>query len=194
MGANDIEKESAELDALMRSVQRGDSRAFEKLYRRLTPRFTAVARRVMKSKPGEVGDAVNVAWTKIWQRRETWSGTNAFGWMRQIVVRTCLDLLRLVGPELVDPPPEGESPSVFDAWASVVLEPRDPLLAKLLTEGIEALTPESQRIAMTLHAEGLDHDEIAKATGVTSDLVRMRLFYARKKLIGWLAERGVQPS
>jgi RNA polymerase sigma-70 factor (ECF subfamily) len=64
-------------------------------------------------------------------------------------------------------------------------------LRRVLDAALSAL-PEAQRRTFVLHADGgLSYREVADALGISIGTVMSRLYYARQKLRGQLAERGM---
>jgi RNA polymerase sigma-70 factor (ECF subfamily) len=62
-------------------------------------------------------------------------------------------------------------------------------LRRLLGEALATL-PEVQRQTFVLHAEAeLSYREVAETLGISIGTVMSRLFYARQKLRGYLAQR-----
>src|SRR6185503_1249181 len=67
----------------------GDHAAFERLYRRHVPRVTSLATWLIGT--GDVDDAVQEVFIRVWQKLHTFAGQSSFGtWLHRVAVNLML--------------------------------------------------------------------------------------------------------
>jgi RNA polymerase sigma-70 factor (ECF subfamily) len=183
-----MERTDAELIA---AVLKGDAASFEPLVRRHSPRVFATARRYAR-REDEVEDIVQEIWLKAFQKLGSFRGEAPFEhWLMRMTVRTCYDFLRAhqrnrestfteLSKEEVDwlerHAPSGEDSGDAEAAAR-------QLVARLL----EKLSPPARMIITLLEIEEKSVKEIARLTGWSVPLVKVRAFRARAEMRKLLA-------
>ena len=114
--------------------------------------------------PSEAQDAVQEAWLRAWTRRDQLRDEAALaGWLRQIVARECLRVLRWrAGPAMPDP--AGQGPDLAAAM--------DAGTARAM---IERLPPRQRQLWGLRFDEGWTLPEIALGTGLSQSTVKTHL-------------------
>ncbi len=178
-----MEPSDAELVA---AALKGDVASFEALVRKYSPRLFATARRYAR-RESEVADIVQEIWLKVWQRLGSYRGDAPFEhWIMRLSVRTCYDFLRayqrkreIFFSELSDS--ETDWLERFAAQPESARE--DVLAARQLVERVLArLSPSSRLVITLLEIEDRPVKEIARLTGWSVPLVKVRAFRARAEM------------
>jgi RNA polymerase sigma-70 factor (ECF subfamily) len=180
--------------ALVRSAQQGDMAAFEELVARHRDKIYARAYSMMKNEE-EAIDLSQEAWVKGWQRLKQFQGESSFGtWMTRIVINLCLDQLRKhkrQRAESIEAMDE-ESGGVERQMPVVTVNPTAGLERRELRQRIDKAMSQlsyEHRTVLVLHEfEEMEYKEIAKTMECSIGTVMSRLFYARRKLAGLLAD------
>ena len=187
-----MERTEAELIA---AVLRGDAQSFEPLVEKYSPRVFATARRYAR-RESEVEDIAQEVWLKAFQKLRSFRAEAPFEhWLMRLTVRTCYDFLRshqrkkeLSFSELSDP--ESDWLERFVSQPETAVEHADAarqLVGRILAQ----LTPAARLIITLLEIEERSVKEIARLTGWSVPLVKVRAFRARaemKKVLAKLAK------
>ncbi|MEO8452465.1 MAG: RNA polymerase sigma factor [Gemmatimonadota bacterium] len=154
---------------------RGDAEAFERLYHRHVARVTALARWLVGT--GDIDDAVQEVFIRVWQKLETFAGQSSFGtWLHRVAINLMIrrrqtasrDRKRYIGDDLAREaaPARGERPDLRVA----------------LERAVDTL-PAGAREVFVLHdMEGYKHAEIGELLGIDSGTSRSQLHRARMLL------------
>ena len=178
-----MEKPEAEL---ITAVLKGDSASFEPLIRKYSPRVFATARRYAR-RDSEVEDIVQEVWLKAFDKLKTFRSEAPFEhWLMRMTVRICYDFLRghqrnreASFSEISEP--EEDWLDRFVADPSSAAEDADA--AKLLIGRVlERLSPPARLVIQLLEIEDRSVKEIAKITGWSVPLVKVRAFRARAEM------------
>jgi RNA polymerase sigma factor (sigma-70 family) len=184
----DLSQETDE--KLMLRFGRGDSAAFEFLYRRHELRVFRYLHRNVRNE-ANANDLMQEVWFAVARGAANYQPTAKFTtWLFTIAHNRMVDMIRanqrLQSLDAIDDAdPEGSS--LLDRLAvDGKLEPPARVQAQheaaALLTAVSQLPPE-QRSAFLLQAEGeLSVEEIAEATGSSFETVKSRLRYARAKL------------
>ena len=176
--------EPADEPALVARVAQGERGAFEALYRCFYPRLGRFLER-MTRRPQLVEELVNDTMMVVWRKAHTYNRNSKVStWIFAIAYRKALKALkRLDDP--VDRDPE-EEPGELQAG------PEGQLLGqeqRVLLGHAVATLPAEQRAAIELtYFHGCAYREIADIMGCPVDTVKTRMYHARRKLKGLLAE------
>src|SRR5439155_1653741 len=187
-----MERSDAELIA---AVLKGDAASFEPLVEKYSPRLFATARRYAR-RESEVEDIVQEIWFKAYHKLSSFRGDAPFEhWLMRMAVRTCYDFLRghqrnreATFSDLTEP--ESDWLDRFVAAPESASEHADAakqLVARLL----EQLSPPARLVITLLEIEDRSVKEIAKLTGWSVPLVKVRAFRARaemRKILARLAK------
>jgi len=178
-----MERTEAELIA---AVLRGDAGSFEPLVEKYSPRVFATARRYAR-RESEVEDIVQEVWLKAYQKLRSFRGEAPFEhWLMRLAVRTCYDFLRrhqrnreATFSELSEPEQDWLERFVAQPdGASETAEAARQLIGRVL----EQLPPPARLIITLLEIEDRSVKEIAKLTGWSVALVKVRAFRARAEM------------
>jgi len=189
-----VQYSSAEDPQLVRLAQKGDSEAFEELVARHRDKIYARAYTMMRNEE-EALDLSQEAWIKAWQRLVQFQGDSSFAtWMTRIVINLCLDQLRRqkrMRSESVDEMNE-ESGGVERQMEPVIINPTERLergeLRKRIDAALEKLSHEHRTVLVLHEFEEMEYKEIARTMGCSIGTIMSRLFYARRRMAGLLAD------
>ena len=184
-----MEQTDAELIA---AVLKGETACFEPLVARYSPRIFATARRYAR-RESEVEDIVQEVWSKAYQKLSSFRGEAPFEhWLMRLAVRTCYDFLRshqrnreTTFSELSEPESDWLDRYVNDPGSAA----EDAAAARQLLERVLSEMSAAARLIITLlEIEERPVKEIAKLTGWSVPLVKVRAFRARAEMRKRLAK------
>jgi RNA polymerase sigma-70 factor (ECF subfamily) len=180
-------------EQLLTRFARGDREALAELFQRYRMPAYRVAYRLLGHEADAL-DAVQDGFIKALTRLDSFQGRSAFKtWLMRVVSNAALDLGRQRGRRqllsldaTLDGNPDGTALAT-EGRHSDGLERAD--LRRLLDQALATLS-EAHRRTFVLHADGgLSYREVAEALGISIGTVMSRLFYARRKLRAYLAQR-----
>jgi RNA polymerase sigma-70 factor (ECF subfamily) len=187
-----MERTDAELIA---AVRKGDAASFEPLVQKYSPRLFGMARRYAR-RESEVEDIVQEVWLKAFANLNSFRGEAPFEhWLMRLAVRTCYDSLRshrrnreTAFTELTEPEEDWLDRFVSEPESAAVdAEAARQLIGRLL----ERLSPSARLIITLAEIEERSPKEIAKLTGWSVSMVKVRAFRARadmRKLLSRMAK------
>jgi RNA polymerase sigma-70 factor (ECF subfamily) len=161
------------------------------LVKKYSPRVFATARRYAR-RESEVEDIAQEVWLKAFQKLSSFRGEAPFEhWLMRLAVRTCYDFLRrhqrnreTAFSELTEPEDDWLERFAQDPDAAA----EDADAARALVERLLAqLSPQARLIITLLEIEDRSVKEIAKLTGWSVPLVKVRAFRARAEMRKLLA-------
>jgi RNA polymerase sigma-70 factor (ECF subfamily) len=182
--------ERADAD-LIAAVLAGDTESFEPLVRKYSPRLFATARRYAR-RESEVEDIVQEIWAKAFQKLRSFRGDAPFEhWLMRLAVRTCYDFLRghqrnreMAFTDLTEPETDWLDRFVTDPGTAA----ENAAAARELVERLLArLSPPARLVITLLEIEERSVKEIARLTGWSVPLVKVRAFRARAEMRKCLA-------
>ncbi len=89
-----LEKKDMSNEALIEACNNGDARAQKILFEKFGPKLYAVCMRYSSS-PEAAQDMLQDGFVKIFEKLVSYKGEGSFeGWMRRVIVNTCLDEIR----------------------------------------------------------------------------------------------------
>src|SRR4051812_1683547 len=170
--------------ALIERARRGDSKAFERLYREHVGRVNGLCLRMTRN-PDLAADCVQDAFIKAWKALPRFEARSSFStWLHRIAVNTVLEKRRGSGTAEI----AVEDPTEYEA-AVMVLD--TPVEESELEAAIESL-PQGARDALVLCGlYGYEHSEAASMLGIAAGTCKAQLHRARGLLKDRL-ERGVR--
>jgi RNA polymerase sigma-70 factor (ECF subfamily) len=178
-----MERTEAEL---IGAVLQGDAASFEPLIEKYSPRVFATARRYAR-RESEVEDIVQEIWLKAYQRLAGFRRDAPFEhWLMRLAVRTCYDFLRSHQRNREDSFSELTGPE--EEWLDRFMSrPEDAdeqaAAARQLVERVlEQLSPTARLVITLLEIEDRSVKEIARLTGWSVPLVKVRAFRARAEM------------
>ncbi len=184
-----MEPSEAELIA---AVLKGDAASFEPLVQKYSPRVFATARRYAR-RESEVEDIVQEVWLKAFQKLKSFRGEAPFEhWLMRLAVRTCFDFLRghqrnreTTFTELSEP--EDDWLDRFVSQPETASEHAEAA-RQLIERVLEQLSAPARLVITLLEIEDRPVKEIAKLTGWSVPLVKVRAFRARAEMRKILAK------
>ena len=171
---------------LIAAVVNGDAASFEPLVEKYSPRVFTTARRYAR-RESEVEDIVQEVWLKAFQKLASFRGDAPFEhWLMRLTVRTCYDFLRAHQrnreasfSDLTEP--EEDWLERFVSRPETAAESADA--ARLLIERVmDQLSPPARLVITLLEIEDRPVKEIARLTGWSVPLVKVRAFRARAEM------------
>jgi RNA polymerase sigma-70 factor (ECF subfamily) len=171
--------ETLSLTDLITACRAGDRKAQEQIFRSYYSDFLKICLRYAADAPAAEA-ALSDAFYKIFTKMDTYTGKGSFeGWMRQIVVNTCLSQIRSNKDKEVALPPSGEVPdgnvhAMNDALSRIGIQELLRLIQSL---------PVTSRTVFNLYVfEGYSHKEIAGQLGISEGTSHWHLSSARQWL------------
>jgi RNA polymerase sigma-70 factor, ECF subfamily len=184
---------------LIRETREGQQAAFAVLVRRYSERAYRAAYRVVRD-PHQAEEIVQEALIKAYRGLDGFELRSSFyTWLYKIVVNLALDRRRR----------EGRAPNVeWDDSVAGRVDPRavsptpgDPELAsrrrqvrEFVAQGVQELPDPQREVLLLREVEGLSYEEIADKMQISKGTVMSRLHYARKKMVLFLTQCGVDPE
>ncbi len=178
----------AEEAVLVERIARGDMRAFEALYRNYFSRLARFIER-MTRRPELVEEIVNDTMFVVSTSAHKYNHSSKVStWIFAIAYRKSLKALR----DVDDPVDPGDAPETA-ADADQVAEPRDEAvraqLRRILSEAVDALSPNHRAVIELTYFHEAGYREIAQIMGCPIETVKTRMFHARRRLKALLPER-----
>jgi len=171
---------------LIAAVLAGDPSSFEPIIAKYQSRVFATARRYAR-REDEIQDIVQEVFIKAYQKLPSFRGEAPFEhWLMRLALRTCYDFLRAhqrnremnfsdITPE------ESDWLEKFRQEPSSARE--DAAAARLLIQRLlDQLSPENRLVIVLLEIEDRSVKEIARITGWSIPLVKVRAFRARAQM------------
>ena len=180
-------------ELLLERVAGKDRNAFQELYQRYYQRLFGYIYKVMR-RPELVEEAVNDTLLAVWQGARSFDGrSRPSTWILGIAHRQALKALtrqrrrdRDAGLEPADfAPAPADGPEHLAAHRE---------LASSLGRALAQLPPEQRAVVELTYFHGCSYPEIAEVLDCPVNTVKTRMFHARRRLRGLLADSGWQPS
>lgn len=178
---------------LVERAREGDRRAFDALVHTHFPRVYSLLFRLVGNHE-DAEDLAQECFVKAYRSLRWFRGDSRFGtWTYRIAVHLARDHRRAQGRRpAVDELRAGLGDGLGDKARAPVDEMAGRELVALVERAVQRL-PERLQVALVLRVlEGLDYDEVARVTGVTSSTARTHVMKARRelsRLLGPLLER-----
>ncbi len=168
---------------VIRLAQKGDTGAFEQLYRHHTGRVYALCLRVAgnRSRAEELTQEVFV---HVWEILGSFRGESAFmTWLHRVTVN------KVLGDKRSERRRAARIASSDDIEQFDTVEQQTPAGVAMDLEDAIAKLPEQARAIFVLHdVEGFQHNEIAEKMGLAVGTSKAQLHRARKLLRGMLEQ------
>ncbi len=170
---------------LLMDCRGGDMQAQQHFYERFAPKMYAVCLRYARDK-GTAEDYLQEAFIRVFSQLDSFRGEGSLeGWVRRIVVNTCLTFLRKT--DLLKHSIEIDYITHYSDDDAFI---PDKIHAAELLDHIRAL-PTGFRTVFNLYAiEGYSHKEIGVLLGISEGTSKSQ--YARARL--WLQQRLIKQS
>ena len=182
--------------ALVARAQNGETRAFDDLVRKYTPKLYGMVYN-MTSNREDTADLLQEIFSKAYRSLTRFMGKSSFyTWIYSIAVNMTLNFLKKRGRHTkislddVDTGIEND-PSFIEvttAAKGTLREVNIHELQKRLNEAMMKLSEEHRTVVTLYDVQGLQHAEISEIVGVSEGTVRSRLFYAHRQLQNYLEE------
>src|SRR5437764_375537 len=158
---------------------RGDSSAFERLYRTHVARIHSLARRMLGS--GEADEVTQDIFVRTWQKLDQFRGESAFGtWLHRLAVNVVIERRRsfaIQRERMTDDPSALDFVTVAPARADLTVD---------FEQAIEQLPPGAREIFVLHDVEGYKHREIAALVDIPAGTAKRQLHRARMLLRRYL--------
>jgi RNA polymerase sigma-70 factor, ECF subfamily len=184
---------SPDEDELFRRARRGDCAAFGDLVVLHSPRVHARAFMILQNEDDAL-DVCQETFLRAWKAVARFDGAASLAtWLSRIATNAAIDLCRKRKRHMEF---HAENPAASPETARMnpgpPASPSEALANREVGDRIRAafatLSPEHRTVIALKEIEGLSYAEIARTTGSSAGTVMSRLFYARKKLQGLLAD------
>jgi RNA polymerase sigma-70 factor, ECF subfamily len=188
VGSQPVPEASFDMDGCLARVRQRDEDAARLLFQHLYPLVIKLVRSHLPRRTSEE-DLAQTVYMKIFAKLDQFSGTVPFEhWVSRIAVNTCLNQLQAerIRPELRWADLTEDEQRVLDALPSATAPLEDPCertaSRDLVNRLLDKLNPEDRLVINLIHLEGRSIEEIRKATGWNTSLIKVRAFRARHKL------------
>jgi RNA polymerase sigma factor (sigma-70 family) len=174
MRATDAVSRTTDADDVALAVA-GDTRAFERLYRRHEVRIHTLCRRMVG--PDLCEDAVQEVFVRAWQKLELFGGRSAFGtWLYRLAINVCLGLRAAAGKR--------RDRFARDEWAMErARAPRQRTDHRMdLDRALDRLPARARQVFVLHDVEGYKHREIGDMLGIAEGTSKSQLHEARMAL------------
>lgn len=186
----------AELDReLVHRAQAGDTRAFDELVIKFSPRLYGMVYHMTSNKE-DTHDLLQDIFAKAYRSLKRFRGKSSFyTWIYSIATNMTLNFLkkrkRRVAWSLddVDSNIQNDDAMVDIGHAANPRHQSDVNeLQKKLNEAMQTLSEDHRAVVTMFDIQGIPHADISKILKISEGTVRSRLFYAHKQLQGHLEE------
>ncbi|MBV8588188.1 MAG: sigma-70 family RNA polymerase sigma factor [Verrucomicrobia bacterium] len=189
------ELNSSDDESLVRQTQAGDTRAFDALWQRYSPRIYSLIYN-MTSNHEDTNDLLLEVFAKAYRSMSGFRGRSTFyTWIHAIAVNMTINFLKKRGRRfqmsLDDLDANVQNQKEFIDLTATNTPVREVDLSELqqrLNEAMMKLSVEHRAVVTMFDIQGMPHAEIAKILGVPEATVRSRLFYAHRQLQNFLEE------
>lgn len=187
---------AAEDRILVERAQAGDTRAFDDLVRKYTPKLYGLVYN-MTSNRDDTADLLQEVFAKAYRSLKRFMGKSSFyTWIYSIAVNMTLNFLKKRGRytkvslDDVDNGIQNDPDfiKITTANRDTVREVNIHELQKRLNDALQRLSEDHRTVVTLYDVQGLQHNEIAKILGVSEGTVRSRLFYAHRLLQSYLED------
>jgi RNA polymerase sigma factor (sigma-70 family) len=180
---------------LVERAQEGDTKAFDDLVRKYTPKLYGLVYN-MTSNRDDTADLLQDIFSKAYRSIKRFMGKSSFyTWIYSISVNMTLNYLKKRGRHIKVSMDDVDSGIQNDPEFIKVTTGPGPLrdvnlheLQSRLNMAMMKLSEDHRAVVTMYDIQGLQHAEISKITGVSEGTVRSRLFYAHRQLQNYLEE------
>jgi RNA polymerase sigma factor (sigma-70 family) len=187
---------SAEDRILVERAQAGDTRAFDDLVRKYSPKLYGLVYNMTANRE-DTADLLQEIFAKAYRALKRFQGKSSFyTWIYSISVNMTLNFLKKrgryskVSMDDVDSGIQNDPTfiEITTANRDTVREVNIHELQKRLNDALMKLSEDHRTVVTMYDVQGLQHNEIAKILGVSEGTVRSRLFYAHRLLQSYLED------
>ena len=175
---------------LARRAQKGDTEAFEELFKRHHKKVFNIALGMLQNE-ADAADATQEAFVRAYKSINRLVASEAFvTWLKRMAVNICRDALRKRGKvklESLDAPVMGEDgSSACREIPDSSSDPGDLAVTRNMQETVQkaicSLRPDYREVVTLFYVDGADVAEISRITGSPQGTVKSRLSRARAEL------------
>ena len=182
-------------ETLVRRTQNGDTRAFDLLWQKHSPRIYSLIYN-MTANHDDANDLLLEVFAKAYRSINGFRGKSSFyTWIHAIAVNMTINFVKKRGRRfqmsLDDLDANVQNDKEFIDLTATNTPVREVDLAELqhrLNEAMMKLSVEHRAVVTMFDIQGMPHAEIAKILGIPEATVRSRLFYAHRQLQNYLEE------
>jgi len=166
-----------DVTSLVNECLKGNSRAQKALFDKFAPKMLSVCLRYMKN-PEKAEDALQDGFIKVFTNLLNFNNSGVLeGWIRRIIVNTCLDELKKNKKLLLN---------ISVEEVEYKLESNDFVQEQMMADDLMKLIqnmPEGYRVVFNMFAiEGYAHQEIATQLGISESTSKSQYLRARAYL------------
>ena len=182
-------------ETLVRQTQNGDTRAFDLLWKKYSPRIYSLIYN-MTANHEDANDLLLEVFAKAYRSINGFRGKSSFyTWIHAIAVNMTINFVKKRGRRfhlsLDDLDVNVQNDKEFIDLTAANTPIREVDLSELqhrLNEAMMKLSVEHRAVVTMFDIQGMPHAEIAKILGIPEATVRSRLFYAHRQLQNYLEE------
>jgi RNA polymerase sigma factor (sigma-70 family) len=182
-------------ETLVRLTQNGDTRAFDLLWHKYSPRIYSLIYN-MTSNHEDANDLLLEVFAKAYRSINGFRGKSSFyTWIHAIAVNMTINFVKKRGRRfqmsLDDLDANVQNDKEFIDLTAANTPVREVDLSELqhrLNEAMMKLSVEHRAVVTMFDIQDMAHAEIAKILGIPEATVRSRLFYAHRQLQNYLEE------
>jgi len=168
-----LQKDSVESDVAL--AARGDSTAFERLYRTHVARIHSLTRRMLSGQDAD--EVTQDIFVRTWQKLNQFRGESAFStWLHRLAVNVIIERRRTYA---VQRGRMSDDPSALDV---ITVPPARADLKVDFEQAVGDLPPGAREIFVLHDVEGYKHREIAALLDITTGTSKRQLHRARMLL------------
>jgi RNA polymerase sigma-70 factor (ECF subfamily) len=191
-----VQTSSSEEDRLLvERAQEGDTKAFDDLVRKYTPKLYGLVYN-MTSNRDDTSDLLQDIFSKAYRSIKRFMGKSSFyTWIYSISVNMTLNYLKKRGRHVKISMDDVDSGILNDPEFIKMTTGASPLrevnlheLQTRLNMAMMKLSEDHRAVVTMYDIQGMQHSEISKITGVSEGTVRSRLFYAHRQLQNYLED------
>jgi RNA polymerase sigma factor (sigma-70 family) len=182
-------------ETLVRLTQSGDTRAFDNLWHKYSPRIYSLIYN-MTANHEDSNDLLLEVFAKAYRSINGFRGKSSFyTWIHAIAVNMTINFVKKRGRRfqmsLDDLDANVQNDKEFIDLTAANTPVREVDLSELqqrLNEAMMKLSVEHRAVVTMFDVQGMPHAEISKILGIPEATVRSRLFYAHRQLQNYLEE------
>ena len=187
-----VQLSEAELQVLIERTATGDKQAFQALFQALGERVFRYALRLI-SNPSKAEEVTNDVMLEVWKKAATYERRSKVStWILGITRHVALNAVRRKEFDTVDIDEGPEIEVEIDETPSV--ERDRAALKREIRRSLEKLSAEHRDVIELTFFHGCSYQEIANIVGCPPNTVKTRMHHAKKILMGYLSEAGMDPS
>lgn len=191
IGVGSVLAEAEQL-LLVTRIGEGDKQAFEALFQVFGERVFRYAYRLI-SHQGKAEEVTNDVMLEVWKNARKFEARSKVStWILGITRHVALNAVRRKEFDTVDIDDAPEQAA--DLPATPAMERDRSKLKVELKKALVKLSPEHRDVVELTFFHGCSYQEIAEIVQCPQNTVKTRMHHAKKQLLGFLTEAGLDPS